>query len=93
MSPHQLFTEGMLQLQRRGQHALDFYDQVNEMYGVDGDDGAVQDDYTVHVPPNRFELSEELLMQLRHTVDPLAVSSNYGIELYLQALSFINGPE
>ena len=48
------------------------------------------DDYTVHVHPNCFKLSEEHLSQLRHLVDPLAQSSNFGIELYLQVLAFIN---
>ena len=42
MSLHQLFTAG---LQRRGLHALDFFEDVNEMYGVN-EDVSVQDDST-----------------------------------------------
>ena len=92
MSPHQLFTAGALQLQRRGLHALDFFENVNEMYGGHEEfaDASVQDDYTVHVPSNHFELSTERLSELRHIVDPLVHSTNYGIELYQQTLVFIN---
>ena len=90
LSPHQLFTAGALQLQRRGLPALDFFEVMDDLYGVEYESAAAQDDYTVQVPPNRFELSEEHLSQLRHLVDPLAQSSNFGIELYLQVLAFIN---
>ena len=91
MSPHQLFTAGALQLQRRGLHALDFFEDVDEMYGVseEDEDVYVPDDYTVHVPSNRSELSEEHLSQLRHIVNPVVDSSNFGIELYQQALAFV----
>lgn len=60
------------------------------MYGVLVEDESVQDDYTVYVPSNRFELSGEHLSELRHIVDPLVHSSNYGIELYQQTLAFIH---
>lgn len=92
MSPHQLFTAEALQLQRRGLHALDFFEQVDEMYGVDEqfDDVSVEDDYTVHVTPNHFEHSAEQMSELHHLVDPLVHSSNYGIELYQQTLAFIH---
>ena len=53
-----------------GLHALDFFEDVNEMYGVN-EDMSVQDDSTVNVPSNRFELSVEHLTELRHIVNPL----------------------
>ena len=46
LSPHQLFVRGALQLQRRGLHALDFFDLVDDMYGVEDDDSAEEDEYT-----------------------------------------------
>ena len=41
-----------------------------------------QDDYTVYISLNRFALTEEHLAQLQATVNPLADSDNFGIELY-----------
>ena len=89
MSPYRLFVAGALRLQRRGIAALDFFEARDEMYGTD-DSEHTQDDYTVYVPPNCFELTDDFLSQLRHTVDPLAQSNNYGIELYLQTLAFLH---
>ena len=92
MSPQQLFTAGALRMQRRGLDALDFFEPVDEMYGVD-EDSFEQNDYTVFVPPNRFQLGDHALSQLSHTVDPLAQSTNFGIELYLQTLAHINSSQ
>ena len=88
MSPHQIFTAGSPRLQRTGLHALDFFDAVDDMYGA-YEDFVEQDEHTVNVPSNRFQLSDDAFSQLCHTVDTQAPSSNFGIELYLQALSFI----
>ena len=89
MSPHQIFTAGSLHLQRAGLHALDFFDNVDDMYGT-YDDFVEQDEHTVNVPFNRFQLSDNAFAQLCHTVDPRAPSTNFGIELYLQTLLFIH---
>ena len=91
LSPHQLFVTGALQLQRRGLHALDFFHQVDSMYGVDEEDGALEEnDYTVYIPSNTFILTEEHLAQLQTSINPLADSTNYGIELYQQTLTFLH---
>ena len=74
LSPHQLFVRGALQLQRRGLHALDFFERVDNMYGVDDEDSTMEDDYTVYIPPNRFALTEEHLAELHSIVSPLAES-------------------
>ena len=88
MSPHQIFTAGSLHLQRAGLHALDFFDNVDDTYGA-YDDFVEQDDHAVNVSSNHFQLSDDAFAQLCHNVDPRAPSTNFGIELYLQALSFI----
>ena len=36
-SPHQLYTAGALRLQRSNLQALDFFDNVDNTYGVDAD--------------------------------------------------------
>ena len=72
LSPYQLFVRGALQLHRRGIHALDFFEHVGTMYGVEADDSAVEDEYTVHIPPNRFSLTEEHFAELQSNASPLA---------------------
>lgn len=78
-----------MQLQRRGLHALNFFDHVGDQYGVEDDSSAVEDEYTVHIPPNRFSLTEEHLAELQSSVNPLAESDNFGINLYLETLTFL----
>ena len=56
MSPYQLFTSGALHLQRAGLHALDFFNVVDDTHGAYGD-SSERDEYTVHVPANRFHLN------------------------------------
>ena len=59
------------------------------MYGVKDEDSAEEDEYTVHIPPNRFSLTEEHLAELQSNVNPLAESDNFGIDLYLETLTFL----
>ena len=92
LSPQQLFTQGVLHLQHSGMVALDFMDKVDQSYGVDRD-GPIplgEGPLAVRVPENSLHLSEEMLAQLRATVDPLAESSNYGIELYEETLALLS---
>ena len=91
LSPQQLFTQGVLRLQHSGLVALDFMDNVNDSYGVDMDGPIPSDnEMAVMVPENNLHISEEVLSQLRENVDPLAESSNHGIELYEHALSILS---
>lgn len=43
----------------------------------------------VEVPPCECPLTEEQYRQLQDNIPPLAESPNYGIDLYLDCLSFI----
>lgn len=92
LSPNQLFVRGILQMQRRGLHSLDFSEEVDDMYGVDDDVAVVDEDdeYTVHVPPNIFMLSTEQVTQLQARVNPMAPSETFGIELYTETLDFLH---
>ena len=93
LSPQQLFTQGVLRLQHSGLVALDFMDNVNDSYyGVHTNGPIPPDDNvgSVRVPENNLHFSDEVLSQLRASVDPLAESSNHGIELYEQALSILS---
>lgn len=88
-SPYQLFTEGALQLQHSGRAGVDFFDVVDDMYGVDEEGIAVQDDEGVHVPQCSFSLEDAHFEQLQQRVSPLTSSDNYGIELYEHTLDFL----
>lgn len=89
-SPKQLFTAGLLLLQHSQLSAMDYFDSVDDSYGVD-DDGLEPDDNegTVVVPRLNYRLQASDLQMLKQRVDPLGVSSNYGIELYEETLSFL----
>ena len=92
LSPQQLFTQGVLRLQHSGLVALDFMDSVDQLYGVEPNGPTAIDDSqtTVRVPDNNLNLSDELLSRLHASVNPLAESSNHGIELYEEALSLLS---
>ena len=88
-SPSQLFTAGLLLLQHSQLTALDFFDSVDDTYGIDEDGPESSNtDGTVVVPQVNFQISQTDLRQLVVTVDPLAESPNHGIDLYEQALHF-----
>ena len=92
-TPYQLFVSGSLMLQRSGLVALDFFEMINENYGIDEAGFAVTDgasSETVRVSRVEFELSEGNYSQLTASVDPLENSSNFGIDLYNQTLQYLN---
>ena len=83
------FIQGTLQ---RGFQNLDTLQQVDSLYGVDEIDDAQYsgDEYTVYIPPNSFQLTEDALTRLQATVNPLSESHNFGVELYIQTLQFLH---
>ncbi len=77
-SPYQLFTAGLLLLQHSQLTAFDFFDYVDDLYGVDRDGPEGNDeDGTVFVPQLNFQLTPENLQRLSVAIDPLSPSSNY----------------
>lgn len=91
-SPQQLFTAGLLLMQRSGLTAFDFFDPIDEnQYGVD-EEGMVpdvEDSERVAVPQGRLNLSAEHLSELETNFNPLAESNDYGVELYQEVVLFI----
>lgn len=90
-TPHRLFVAGALRLQHSGQVALDFFNTVDDGYGIDEENMTVEDlsETGVTIRQGRFALTEEHLHELQTQVDPLQESENHGIELYEQTLTFI----
>lgn len=86
-SPYQLFVGGALRLQRSELVALDFFEGVNESYGI-AEEGLTTNSEAVEIPENTFTLRDDHLQELNRRIDPLCDSSNYGIDLYLQTLNY-----
>ena len=94
-SPHQLFSAGMILLQHSGLTAMDYFNTVDSSYGIDGDEPVLLDDdthisYGVEVPRCSFRLTDVQYRILQYTIDPLASSDEYGIDLFEQVIQFIN---
>ena len=88
-SPQQLFTAGALLLQNSQLSALDFFQSVDEQYGVDPEGPLASGEGTVIVPEMSLKFSDSDIASLRQTIDPCAVSENHGIDLYEQTLNII----
>lgn len=88
-SPHQLFTAGALLLQHSGLNALDFFDTVDDTYGIDVEGPIPSDEGHVIVPEVSFQLSREDFARLQHVVNPLGACDDYGMCLYEQTLQFL----
>ena len=90
-SPHQLFTAGALLLRHSQLPGLDFFETVDDTFGLDPDAPPTVDaDGTVVVPDIDRHLNEDRLTRLRQHIDPLSTSESYGMDLYEQALEIIN---
>ena len=61
------------------------------MYGVDADGPIPTEDTaaTVEVPQGSLRFSDQDMQTLKLTIDPCALSDNYGIDIYEQTLQFI----
>ena len=91
-SPQQLFTAGMMILQHSQLTALDFFDDVQDSYGIDNDGPEADpedEDGTVSVPEVNINLSPADYRTLTSTIDPLAPSQDFGIDLYESVVQYI----
>ena len=94
-SPNQLFVEGVLELHTSGLAALDFLDQVDELYGVDPDEQLpVTNDSNpgVSVPEVSISIDVHHIHHLQQEVDPLSNNGHYGIEVFERALEILGTP-
>ena len=90
-TPNQLFIDGALRLRHSGLPALDFFQTVPEDYGYEEEGIAPDEDEEggIEVPSLRMELTDRL-SQLHTIVDPLEITDDYGVSLYLRALQIIH---
>ncbi|XP_019861672.1 PREDICTED: uncharacterized protein LOC109590193 [Amphimedon queenslandica] len=89
-SPHQLFVSGLILMRHSDRVPSDFFDEVDELYGVD-DEGPepIGNEGNINIPRVNFQLSPENMESLHLLIDPCQVSDNYGIDLYEQTIAFI----
>ena len=91
-TPSQLFTAGALRLRHMGLVALDFFELINDNYGIDISDALVvndDDDDRIETPDSTIQLTSEQLSHLQATIDPLSDSDDYGIDLYVQTVDMV----
>ena len=79
----------MILLQYSQQSALDFFTDVDDMYGVDDDGPQPMPHEEVAVPRVNFQLSSRNTQLLQTLINPLQDSQCYGIDVYEQTLAFI----
>ena len=66
-----------------GMISLDFFDTVNDQYGIDeGHLTTNEDEVNVH-------LTSDQMQQIETTINPLASSDNYGIDLYIRTVDTV----
>ncbi len=88
-SPQQLFTAGCLLLQNSHIPALDFFNTVDERYGIDLDGPVVLSD-GISIPRSNLKFSAADMALLEQHIDPQSVTDNYGIDLYEQTLQIFH---
>ena len=88
-SPHQLFTARCLLLQHSQLAALDFFDVIDEDYGLDHDGPlpTADDGVGIQVPNVWIELSVTDIDNLLRNIDPCGPSDSFGIDSYEQTLN------
>ena len=77
-------------LRESGLAALDFFDSVNDDYGVEEEGLALEsEDNELEVPGVNVQLIEQQLADLHERVNPLSENDDFGIELYERTVHFI----
>lgn len=80
----------MILLRHSGLTALDFFENVDDGYGIDSDGPVPAVESSVSVPDVTFQIDAAAFTLLQQTVDPLSSSDDYGIDLYEATLSYLD---
>lgn len=83
-SPRQLFVSGALRLQNSGLAALDFFDNVDDSYGMVNENVSPdqEEEGSVIIPEFRIRLSPEHLETLQQHVNPLSMRDDRAVGKY-----------
>ena len=93
MTPNQLFIAGVLHLRQMNLTAFDFFNTVDNNYGIDTDDTVINDDGDdegVSIPHSTVQLSEQQLRDLQSHINPQTDDDNHGINHYQQVVQYVN---
>jgi len=96
MTPNQLFTAGVLQLWKLKITAFDFFNSVDDNYGIDTDDSVANDHDDegdaegAPIPHSTVQLSEEQLRELQSSVNLQTDDGNHGMSHYQQIVQYIS---
>lgn len=86
-----MFVERSLQLRYSGIAAVDFFEYVDEGYGVEELDCANTDDFdSVEVPQCIFSLKDDHFSQVLEEINHFSESEIFGIDLYEKTLNLIS---
>ena len=72
MTLNQLCTTGMLALRQPNRVGLDFYESIDENYGIDEEELRQPDDEGISIPRSTICLSEQQNSQLHQQINPIA---------------------
>ncbi|XP_052258171.1 uncharacterized protein LOC127862912 [Dreissena polymorpha] len=93
-TPNQLFVQGVIQNRGSNQTGVSeilHEPDMTEYYGVDWDGPVPQEDGEVEVSGLPCPVSNERLLQLKRTIDPLGHSEDgFGVDLYRRTVDFCN---
>lgn len=90
-TPMQLYTDGMIRNKQGGMPALDYFQPVDDEYGVEnaGCCSQIDQSNSISVPEVQVNVTEEMLEVLKQSVDPLGDSNNFRIDLYEIVLNLL----
>ena len=92
-SPYQMWVNGMMnEANPLAQEELDETPDDLDYYGYDpeGPSPFEESENNVVVPPINVAHASEIILQLQQTVDPLALSTEMGMDIYVEALQIVN---
>lgn len=81
---------GLIILRHSNKIANDFFEEVDDAYGIDEDGPEPTENGNVAIPRVNFQLSPLSTEQLHLLINPLQASESYGIDLYEQTINFVN---
>ena len=95
-SPCQLFVSGAPRLYHSGLAALDFFNDVDDSYGIDEEEeiSMPEEPGSVVIPESTIRLAPEHLELLQQCINPLAVCDDHAVGMYESTVelleSFLN---
>lgn len=90
-SPRQLFVSGALQLYHSGLAALDFFNDVDDSYGIDEEEeiSIPEEPEGVVIPESTIRLAPEHLELLQQRINPLAVCDDHAVGMYESTVQLV----